>query len=287
MHYKLELTQHPLFLEKNHKKSSSLYLMEITELTLVFKSGKTVRMNIIILPKLKNIYNLTSQADDEIIGVFINTNDKNYLRQIFEDNFIKNLNQSLKANSNFNYLQTIFKAFEANDLAKLVFMRDLFFCLSNNEIKELSSDLFFDFCVYVLETEKNTFLKNEILKKFVFTIINFCQYYTDNKKEDYVFYKTIKHDSEMVYKRKAFDVLFRLVFTEPNLKKNIINNLIDLLSHFYNVTTIDQNLVQKDDVKMFIELLQRETFPQKQYLEKFSPIDFYENVSYLDEVLFN
>lgn len=262
--------------------------MEIIELTLVHKSGKTRSFNIIVLPKLKNTFNLTSDLDDEIIGVFLNTNDRNYLRQIFEEKFIKNLklnlNNATEDPNKINYLPTILSAFSSNEVAKLVLMRDLFFSLCNNELRELNITAFLDICVYMLEREKNIFLKNEIVKKFVFAVINFTQYYTVIAKEDFQFYKTVKVDSEIIYKRKAFDVLFKLFQNEPGLKKNIVNYLIDLLSHFYNVTVIDQNLLQRDDVKMFIELLQAETFPQKPYLEKFSPIDFYENVVYLDEV---
>jgi len=273
--------------------------MEIVELTLIYKSAKTQNFNIIILPKRKNVYNLTSEAHDEIIGVLLNLNDKNYLRQIFEENFIKNLQQSLQQNANTsisnlnensknqnnNFLHTILSALGTNEVAKHVFMRDLFFSLCNNEIKELRVPFFFDLCVWMLETETNTFLKNEILKKFVFAIINFAQYYHSvTVKDEYQVCKAIKLDSEIIYKRKAFDVLFKMVQTEPCLKKNLVNYLIDLLCHFYNVSVIDKNLVPRDDVKEFIELLQKETFAQKQVYAKFSPTDFYENVHYLDDV---
>jgi len=284
--YRLELTQHPLVLEKHYNNSSSLYLMEIVNLMIIYESGKTKNLNIIILPKLKNIFNLTSEKTEKIISILLNANDKNYLRQIFDKNlFINTRENSINGLDNLPNFKTVLFALKDNTQAKLVLLRDLFFCLFNNELKELTSEKFYEICLYILETEKNKFLKNETLKNFIYSIINNCNYYTITTKDDFQFYRTINENSEIKYKRKALDVLFKMMSTTPDLKKNIINSLIDLLSHFYNKSFIDENLLQRDDIKSFIELLQKESFPNKKYLEKFDPIDFYQNISYLDEVI--
>jgi len=229
--------------------------MEIIELMILYKSGKILIKKVILLPKQKNEYILKCEKEHEIIGVILNSNDKNYLRQIFDKNFMKIISESMKQYSNNNYLKNIIRSLDNHPIAKLVFLRDLFFCMQKNEIKEFNSKVYFEFCIFMLENTFNTFIKNELLKQFVFAIINFCPYYTIITKEDYDFFKTINENSEMIYKRKAIDVLFNMMFTETKIKKNIINYIIDLLYHFYNMTVV-------------------------------TSIEFYEKVSYLDEVTY-
>lgn len=281
--YKLELKQYPLIIQEDLRKYTSLYLMEIIEITIFFKSGKNKTANLILFPKEINVFTLDCELDDDIIGVFINTNDKNYLRQIFDEKLFSEYKSSIEKNN----IKQILISLRDQPLIKLVFLRDLFFSLFKNEIKELNSNLFLGICLFMLEKEDNLFIKNEILKKFIFTIINYCQYYTTEIKEDYPFYKTLKIDHDIVYKETAFETLYKQFFTTPQLKKNILNYLIDLLYHYYDIKTLDSNLNPRDYIKQFIDLIQLENNKNKQIKEKFKSFEFFKNITYLDLVKIN
>ena len=239
---------------------------------------KIKQLNLILLPKLSNKYKLECGDKDEIIGIFINNNDKNYLRQIFDDELIKNFNENILIISNLKQIINIINSMESLNIIdtqtlKLVLLRDLFFCLKNSDIKDLTSYAFIEICKYLLENEKNVFLKNEILSKYIYTIINYNEFYQQTKVEDFDIYKIDKTKSDLL--KQAYNILILLFHENSQLKKNIINYYIDLLFYYNN----DPHR----DLKKFLNFFKDKNSSIENF-EDFNSQKLYEKMYFLDIV---
>lgn len=253
----------------------------VIDVLIIFSTGEKKNLNLILLPKNKNKFKIPiDNKDENILSLIINSKDKSYSRQIIPNDLIKDFEE----NSVDSKILKILNFIENNFLAKFVYIRDLFFCLCNNDIENLTAEIFVKIISVVIEQEKNYFIKNEFLKMYVFTLINFVKYYDVKRKFEVCYYFTRKINAEIPYKDQAFDLLYREFNTTPELRKNIINYLIDLLFHYYNTLTIDSVLRQRDDIKNFITFIQDEVNNATGKLERFDPLEFFRHIDYLDIV---